>query len=106
MASASSQVNISTTRDRKTRFRNRAFAAGTAVFLVNVATCTVENIPNLTDKSCVKISERKNASGKKLIEIYASRVNGTNGTITVGTVDGSTASGQATQDFQWTKEEM
>lgn len=75
---------------------------GTAILPSGQATCTIAKIPNLTDQSIVVIAQQtnNNSNTSKLINIQASNTNGTTGTITVGTEDGSNASADTAFMFQ------
>jgi hypothetical protein len=67
---------------------------GTAILPSGQATCTIANIPNLTDLSVVRIEQQtnNNSNTNGLINIKASNTNGMVGTVTIGTGDGSNAS--------------
>ena len=74
---------------------------GTAVIPSGNATCTITNIPNLVNTSEILISQHGvTGATAKLIEISSGRTNGAVGTITVGTLDGSTVTGDSTFSFQ------
>lgn len=81
--------------------KSDSYSSGIATFPSGAATATIPKVGRLTDKSIVIIRATKNNNSTELIEIYASRTKGDNGTITVGTLDGGNTSSTVT--FFWKK---